>query len=76
KPKTAAKRLAGRTDKVDGDKFSDPRFQARVSLRYRHKDVLEPFERLGTNIVFIDAEKSKEDVAAECVAHLHTLIET
>ncbi|MCR4256388.1 MAG: hypothetical protein NUW08_01640, partial [Candidatus Uhrbacteria bacterium] len=33
KPKTAAKRLAGRTDKVDGDKFSDPRFQARVSLR-------------------------------------------
>lgn len=75
-PETAAKRLAARTEKVDGDKFADPRFQARVSLRYRSKDVLEPFERLGTKTVFIDAEKSKEEVAAECVAHLQPLIET
>ncbi|MEK7473116.1 MAG: hypothetical protein AAB668_00075 [Patescibacteria group bacterium] len=75
-PKMAAKRLAGRVEKMDGDKFADPRFQARVSLRYRAKDVLEPFERLGTKIVFIDAEKSKEEVAEECVTRLRSLIET
>jgi thymidylate kinase len=75
-PETAAERLAKRTEKVDGDKFADPQFQARVSLRYRSKDVLETFERRGTNIVFIDAEASKETVAAACVRALRSFIET
>lgn len=75
-PETAAKRLQGRTDKQDGDKFVDPRFQARVSLRYRSKEVLEPFKLLGSNIVFIDAEKTQAEVLAECLPHLRYAIGT
>lgn len=73
-PETAQKRLAGRTEKVDGDKFGDPEFQARVSLRYRAEDVLEPFRKLGSKIVFIDAEKSKEDVSAACAEELFKIL--
>lgn len=73
-PETAQKRLAGRTGKVDGDKFGDPRFQARVSLRYRARDVLDPFERLGSNIVFVDAERLKEDVSRFCTDELLKLL--
>lgn len=71
---TAQKRLEGRTDKVDGDKFGDPRFQARVAERYRAPDVRGLFERNGTKIVEIDSEQSKEVVAAACIAELSKVI--
>lgn len=74
-PETAAMRLRKRTQKVDGDVFADPRFQARVSLRYREKAVLEPFTSLGTKIVFVNAEKTKQEVATECFRALRAVID-
>jgi thymidylate kinase len=74
-PETARKRLAGRTEKVDGDKFAHPHFQARASMRYRDRGVLDPFERLGTKVVFIDAEGTPDQVAAACTAELDTLLQ-
>ena len=71
---TAQKRLDGRTDKVDADKFGDPRFQARVAERYRAADVRGLFEEQGTKIVEIDSEQSKEVVAAACITELSKVI--
>ena len=71
---TAQKRLAGRTEKIDGDKFDDPEFQARVSMRYRADDVLKPFQKNGSRIVFIDAEQSKEEVSTACAEELKKLL--
>ena len=58
------------------DRFSDPRFQARVSLRYRAREVLEPFSLLGSKIAFIDADQAPEQVAASCTAELDALLNT
>ncbi|MEI7512614.1 MAG: hypothetical protein WCK01_04110 [Candidatus Uhrbacteria bacterium] len=71
---TAAKRLAGRIEKVDDDKFGNPHFQSRLSLRYHDKDVLEPFMLLGTKIAYIDAEGSAEQVAAACKVEVSKLL--
>lgn len=73
-PETAQKRLAARQEKVDGDKFSDPRFQARASMRYRSPEVLGVFERLGTRVVLIDAERTEAEVASDCVNALALVI--
>jgi thymidylate kinase len=73
-PETAQKRLAARAGKVDGDKFSDLRFQAKVSMRYRSPEVIGVFERLGTKVVYIDAEKSAPEVVADCVEALRLVI--
>lgn len=73
-PETAQKRLAARTEKVDGDKFSDPRFQARASNRYRSQEVIGVFERLGTKVLYIDAERTAPEVAADCVDALKLVL--
>ena len=73
-PETAQKRLAARTEKVDGDKFADPRFQARASMRYRSPEVINVFESLGTSVVYIDAERTQSEVAADCITALNGII--
>ncbi|MCC6563767.1 hypothetical protein IT087_02645 [Candidatus Uhrbacteria bacterium] len=70
----AQRRLAGRTDAPVTDKFSDPRFQAKVSLRYRSPEVIGTFERLGSRVVYIDAERTVPEVSADCLRALNALI--
>jgi Thymidylate kinase len=73
---TAVKRLAGRTNKIDDDKFAEEAFQKRVSRRYRDEDLKKVFTKLGTRIEFVDAEDSPDEVAAKCVAYLESVIAT
>lgn len=73
---TAAKRLAGRANKIDDDKFAEETFQKRVSRRYRDDDLMRVFTELGTHIEFVDAERSPDEVAADCIAYLKSVIET
>lgn len=73
-PSTARQRLSHRASKVDGDKFAHPHFQARLSERYRSREIRDVFERLGTRIVEIDAERDRADVAADCRRALDWLL--
>ncbi len=70
----AQQRLTGRTDAAVTDKFSDPRFQARVSLRYRSPEVLGTFERLGSRVISIDADRVVPDILADCLAAMEPYI--
>ncbi|MFA6099300.1 MAG: hypothetical protein WC750_00290 [Patescibacteria group bacterium] len=60
----AMARLAGRTEKQDGDIFEEPNFQQKLVQRYLSDDVLGPFKKAGTNIAEVDGNLGIDEVAA------------
>lgn len=54
----------------------DPPYLEPISLRFRRKDILETFTRLGSRIIFIDKETLPDDVLVGCLPHLLATIRT
>lgn len=72
-PEVAMTRLSGREEKMDGHIFEQATFQERLAARYRDPDVLAPYKNAGTEVIEIDASRSKEEVGSACVAQLRSI---
>jgi len=70
----AMERLKGRKEKIDGALFEELGFQKAISMIYQEKWLRDIYEARGTRVVYVDVEKSKEEVAEEASSHLETLL--
>lgn len=59
----AMARLAGRTEKQDGDIFEDSDFQHKLVQRFLSDEVLGPFKAAGSKIAEVDGNTGIEEVA-------------
>jgi thymidylate kinase len=63
--KTSVARLASRTEKNDDSIFERENFLTELAARYEAGWFREAWEKQGTRIIYIDAERSIEEVRAE-----------
>ncbi|MBU1348838.1 hypothetical protein KJ781_02100 [Patescibacteria group bacterium] len=66
-------RLAGRADKVDGDRFETSDFQAALAERYRDPATSVALTERGTKLIILDGKKTKDGLAADMTTLLEEM---
>ncbi|MBN2459455.1 dTMP kinase [Candidatus Woesearchaeota archaeon] len=68
KPELCMQRLEGRSDKKDGVIFENLEFQQKAYGRFRSDWFRKLFEEQGSRVVYLDVDKSREEVMQDAVA--------